>query len=76
MITGLTDGFTLSAGRQVENGWRIEPADLNSLLVHPPRGFVGAMEISIELRLADVALDHKSVRLEWTRGTVPPTERQ
>jgi hypothetical protein len=76
MITGLAAGSTLSAGRAVGNSWRVEPAELNSLLVHPPRGFVGAMDVSIELRFADVAIDRKSVRLEWTRKLAPPTERQ
>jgi hypothetical protein len=73
MVTGLPVGSTLSAGRQAEDdGWRLAAADLNGVLVNPPRGFVGAMDLSIELHLIDdTVVDRKQLRLEWTQTEVP-----
>jgi hypothetical protein len=73
MVTGLPVGSTLSAGRQAEDdGWRLAAADLNGVLVNPPRGFVGTMDLSIEVRLVDdTVVDRKQLRLEWTQTEAP-----
>ena len=73
VVTGLPAGSTLSAGRQVgDDGWRVEATDLNGVLVIPPRGFVGAMDLSIEVRLVDdTVVDRKQLHLEWASKVDP-----
>jgi hypothetical protein len=63
-IVGLPAGWTLSAGRPFgENGWRLPVAKLPGVVIQPPRDFVGAIDIAVELRLADDTLvDRRSVR--------------
>ena len=67
VIDRLATGSTLTVGGPLgPNGWRLAASDLPSALVRPPQGFVGAMDIVVELRLADeTLLDRKSLRLEW-----------
>ncbi len=67
VLTGLTPGATLSAGRPMPpNSWRLSVDELNGIAVTPPRGFAGVMEINVELHLADGNVaDRKSLRLEW-----------
>jgi hypothetical protein len=57
----------LTVGRPLgTNGWRLAAADLDNALVRPPEGFVGPMDVVLELRLADDTLiDRKPLRLEW-----------
>jgi hypothetical protein len=72
-ISGLPSGWALSAGRQFgENGWRIPAAKLSGLVLRPLRGFAGAIDLAVELRLADDTLvERRSVRC--TRiGQAPP----
>jgi hypothetical protein len=66
-IYGLASGSTLNVGRVSEvNGWRLMAADLRNALVRPPQGFVGVMQLGLELRLADESVaDLKTLRLEW-----------
>jgi hypothetical protein len=64
VVTGLPDGSTLSAGHLEANGWQIAASDLNGVLVHPPRGFVGPMELAVEVRLAGVVLERRSLRYD------------
>jgi TPR repeat protein len=73
VIAGLVNGATLSAGRPAgDNVWRLSAADLNSVMIQPPRDFVGAMDLTIELRLADDTLaDRRSLRFEWAGAAVP-----
>jgi hypothetical protein len=63
-IVGLPGGWTLSAGRPFgENGWRLPVAKLPGVVIQPPRGFAGAIDIAVELRLADDTLvERRSVR--------------
>ncbi len=72
-IGGLADGATLSAGEPAgDNTWRLSAADLNDVMIQPPRDFVGAMDLTIELRLADETLgDRRSLRFEWAGAAVP-----
>jgi hypothetical protein len=81
LIGGLAAGATLSAGRPVApNGWRLAVEELPGVFVTPPRGFVGVMDLTLELRLADTSVaDRKSLQLEWQgRGAVAakPQPRQ
>jgi hypothetical protein len=66
-IYGLASGSTLNVGRvSGTNGWRLMAADLRIALIRPPQGFVGAMQLGLELRLADESVaDLKTLRLEW-----------
>lgn len=74
-VGGLANGATLSAGRPAgDNGWRLSAAELNDVVIQPPRDFVGAMDLTIELRLADdILADRRSLRFEWAEATVSQT---
>jgi hypothetical protein len=69
VIRGLARGSRLSAGTQVvPNTWRLAVKELTGLATTPPRGFIGAVDLTLELRLADdTVVDRKSLRLEWYR---------
>jgi hypothetical protein len=73
-IYGLASGSTLSAGSAWgENGWRLMAADLRNALIRPPQGYVGAMQLGLELRLADESVaDLKTLRLEWLAPAPAP----
>ncbi len=63
----MTTGQSLGAHR-----WRIPISDLRDALVRPPRGYVGAMDVVLELRQPDdKLLDRKPLRLEWV-AVAPP----
>lgn len=68
VVGGLAPGSTLSAGaRAGPNTWRLSIEDLGDVVLAPPRGFVGAMDLGLELRLADQAVvDRKAIQLEWS----------
>jgi hypothetical protein len=71
VIGGLASGSVLSPGREVTpNTWRLSIEELPGVTVAPPRGFVGTMVLTVELRLADSSVgDHKTLQLEWqSRG--------
>ncbi len=69
-IGGLANGARLSAGQPAgDNSWRLSAADLKDVILQPPQDFVGAMDLTIELRLADDTLaDRRSLRFEWAAG--------
>jgi TPR repeat protein len=73
VIRGLAPGSTLSAGTQVgPNTWRLSVEELSGAAITPPSGFVGAVDLTLELRLADNTLaDRRSLRLEWSTDGVP-----
>jgi hypothetical protein len=75
IVDGLTAGSTLTAGGPLgANGWRLAAAELPNALIRPPTGFVGPMDLGIELRLADETIvDRKSLRLEWTAAAPEPS---
>src|SRR5262249_8683012 len=64
VIGGLAPGSTLSVGtRAGPTTWRLSTQELGEAAITPPRGFVGAMELTLELRLVDNTLaDRKSLR--------------
>jgi hypothetical protein len=73
VITGLPLGATLSAGQAVgDDGWRVTSADLDGLIVKPPPGFVGTMDLVVEFRrVDDITADRKQLRLEWVQSKQP-----
>jgi hypothetical protein len=76
VIRGLANGATLSPGRAAgESGWRLSSAEIESAMIRPPQGFVGAMDLSVELRLADDTLsDRRSLRFEWVAPVVAESD--
>jgi hypothetical protein len=73
MIHGLPAGMTVSTGQGFgANSWRVAAADLATTWVLAPQEFVGAIDLGVELRLADDAIaDRRTVRLEWTPPSAP-----
>jgi hypothetical protein len=71
MIIGLATGSVLSLGKPAgTNRWRLSAKDLNSVMILPPRGFVGVMDLILELRLAnDNIVDRKGLLLEWSHNS-------
>jgi hypothetical protein len=67
VIAGLMPGSAVSAGAPAgPDSWRLRTADLHDATVTPPRGFVGVMDLTLELRLADgTVLDRTGLQLEW-----------
>jgi TPR repeat protein len=73
VIGGLASGSAVSTGMQVgPNTWRLSVEDLGGAAITPPRGFVGAMALTIELHLADnTVADRKALQLVWSAKSVP-----
>jgi NitT/TauT family transport system substrate-binding protein len=73
VISGLAAGSALSAGTQRgPNTWQLSAEELDRAVITPPRGFTGAMGLTLELRLADsTVVDRKSLELEWMDRGVP-----
>jgi NitT/TauT family transport system substrate-binding protein len=77
MIGGLAAGSALSAGTQQGPGtWQLSAERLDRAVITPPRGFAGAMDLTLELRLANgTVADRKSLPLEWAdRGGSAPAK--
>jgi len=68
VIAGLAPGSTVSAGAAAgPTTWQLPSANLRDTAVMPPRGFVGIMNLTLELRLADGSvLDRTGLQLDWT----------
>jgi NitT/TauT family transport system substrate-binding protein len=73
VISGLAAGSALSAGTQRgPNTWQLSAEELDRAVITPPRGFTGAMDLTLELRLADsTVIDRKRLELEWMDRGVP-----
>ena len=67
LLTGLPVGWTISTGFQLgTDNWVLTARELDGAAIRPPRGFVGAIDLAIELRLADdTVADHLSLHLTW-----------
>jgi len=67
VIAGLAPGSTMSAGAPAgPNAWQLPTANLRDVAVMPPRGFVGVMNLTLELQLADgTVLDRTGLQLDW-----------
>jgi hypothetical protein len=74
-IIGLPSGWTLSTGRPFgENCWRIPAAKLSGVTILPPRGFAGAIDLVVELRLADDTLVERRLIRRTLIGPALATE--
>jgi hypothetical protein len=67
LLRGLPVGSTISAGLPVgADNWLLSASELSNAAIRPPRGFVGAIDLAVELRLADnTVADRLSLRLTW-----------
>jgi hypothetical protein len=65
VLTGLPVGWTISTGLSLgADNWVLSASELNDAAIRPPRGFVGAIDLAVELRLADdTVADRLSLRL-------------
>jgi hypothetical protein len=65
-IQPLPVGMTISSGRRIGMVWRIRAADAVNATIHPPAGFRGTVDLTVELRLSDDSIvDLGSVHREW-----------
>jgi hypothetical protein len=73
VIAGLAPGSTLGVGTPAAaNAWRLASTDLERAAIRPPRGFVGLMNLTLELRLADdTVVDRWGLQLEWSGASAP-----
>jgi hypothetical protein len=81
-ITGILEiqplpvGMTISVGRRIGTVWRIRAADAVNATIHPPAGFTGTVDLTVDLRLSDDSIvDSGSVRREWLQKTSTPTDK-
>lgn len=67
LLSGLPVGSTISAGLPFgEGNWLLSASELRNAAIRPPPGFVGALDLAAELRLADdTVADRVSWRLTW-----------
>jgi hypothetical protein len=72
-LSGLPVGWTVSPGRPIgADGWRLLAPDLGDAEIRAPQDFVGAIDLGVELRLANDALaDSRAVRREWAPHDEP-----
>ena len=68
IITGLIPGMTFSTGSSVNaNTWQIPSSQLAETWIGPPAGFIGGVDLVVELHLTDKSIiDRKPVHFEWT----------
>jgi len=69
MLAGLVPGSEISVGTRLGlTGWQFSAHDLGTAVAHSPKGFVGVMDVMIDLRSAsDRLLDNKLVQLTWVQ---------
>jgi serine/threonine protein phosphatase 1 len=74
-ISGLPEGMTISTGRPLGTGaWRILADEVADATINPPPGFGGAIDLTVELRLADdTVIDHGSLHREWPQPPAAAT---
>lgn len=75
VLTGLAEGTRLTSGVPVgPTSWRLAAVDLDKVLATPPDGFVGVMDLAVDLRSpSDALVDSQVARLEWVAkpGVMP-----
>jgi len=65
-IRGLPVGMSISSGRRTGTVWRIPAANAVNAMIHPPTGFSGTVDLTVELRLPDdTIVDFGSAHREW-----------
>jgi len=69
LVLGLPSGSVLSIGEPVgDDGWHVATDDVDSVLLTPPPGFTGVMDLFVEFhRMNDTTADRKRLRLEWIK---------
>jgi hypothetical protein len=70
VIRGMPSGSRMTAGgSQGEGTWQVPIRELAHAAVMPPADFVGTMNLSVDLRLADGSVADRDVQqLKWTAG--------
>jgi hypothetical protein len=64
-VKGLAGGARLSAGRLLDAGtWELSAGELEGAVIIPPSGFVGTMDLTVELRTRDATVQ-QAVQVEW-----------
>ncbi len=73
LLSGLPSGSTVTKGRpSATGGWHLLAGELADAAIRPARGFVGGVDITVELRRADQSItDRQQLHLEWL-GPAPP----
>jgi serine/threonine protein phosphatase 1 len=74
-VNGLPEGMTISTGRPLGTGaWRILATEVADATINAPPGFSGAIDLTVELRLADdTVIDHGPVHREWEQPPAAAT---
>jgi hypothetical protein len=72
VVSGLARGSKLSAGASLDDkNWWLSFADLPKVTILPAQKFVGAMDLTIELRRADMTVAERVARrFEWRDETI------
>jgi hypothetical protein len=67
VVRGLANGTTLSIGERLnDSDWWLSAIDLSATKIEPPANFVGAMDVTVELRLPDTELvDRQTLHFTW-----------
>jgi hypothetical protein len=67
VIRGLMPNGLVSVGRGIEDGsWWLSAGELENAAIQPPPQFVGAVDVTIELRAQNGGLsDQRTLRFEW-----------
>jgi hypothetical protein len=75
VLTGLPVGWTISSGlRQGADNWLLSTSEVSGAAIRPPLDFVGAIDLGVELRLADgTVTDRLSLRLTWVDAPTTTT---
>jgi hypothetical protein len=73
LVRGFASGAKLSTGTRLnDNNWWLSLTELRNAVIQPPPDFVGAMDVIVELRLANTTLDDRqSLHFEWNEALVP-----
>jgi hypothetical protein len=71
VLSGLPSGSSITIGRSAAtNAWRVLARELADAAMRPPQGFVGSVDVTVDLRRADKIIGRGAQHLEWA-GPVP-----
>jgi hypothetical protein len=72
VVRGLADGTTLSIGKRANaDEWWLSAIDLSATKIEPPPNFVGAMDVTVDLRLPNTELvDRQTLHFTWQAPAV------